>query len=188
MVTKKGEEVKVNPVINISLVTDLHTKAIDTHQYLLQTSNHPPHVHRNLPFSLGLCLRVIVSEEETLEARLGELKGYLKRRGYNNRTIDIQFDKVRALPREVALQLRVQPRSGAKRTPLVATWDQHWPDFRTLLEQAFPILASSDRLRHIFSLPLVSYQRPANLRNLLVHTRPANATAPSIGPICTYPC
>ena len=43
------------------IVTDLYEKPTNTHQYLLPSSNHPPHVHRNLPYGLGIRFRTIVS-------------------------------------------------------------------------------------------------------------------------------
>ena len=82
-------------IVNSSIITDLYTKATDTHQYLCPTSNHPPHVHRNLPYSLALRLRVIVSKDEVFQSCLGELKAHLFRRGYTYQSIEAQLQKVR---------------------------------------------------------------------------------------------
>ena len=76
------------------LSTDLFTKAADTHQYLLLTSNHPPHVHRNLPYSLGLRLLTIVSDRATLQRRLEELALFLKQRDYQPALIAEKFQRV----------------------------------------------------------------------------------------------
>ena len=59
------------------LVTDLYEKPTNTHQYLLPSSNHPPHVHRDLPYGLAIRIRTIVSEQETLEVRLNGLSTFL---------------------------------------------------------------------------------------------------------------
>ena len=60
------------------LVADLFTKPTDTHQYLLPSSNHPSNAHQNLPYGLAIRLRVIVSENTTLDKRLGQLANFSK--------------------------------------------------------------------------------------------------------------
>ena len=45
--------------------------------------NKDPHICKNLPYGLGLRLRVIISEQETLELRLKELSAFLTARGYS---------------------------------------------------------------------------------------------------------
>ena len=65
------------------LPTDVHVKASNTHQYLLPTSNHPPHVHQHLPYGLGIRLCAIVSDQDVFEDRLQELAKFLVNRGYS---------------------------------------------------------------------------------------------------------
>ena len=45
--------------------TDLYTKPTDKHQYLLQSSCHPLHTKRAIPFSLAHLLRRICSSDES---------------------------------------------------------------------------------------------------------------------------
>lgn len=80
-----------------SISTDLHTKQIDTstHQYLLPSSDHPPHAHRGLPYGLGIRIKTIVSGE-VLERSLEELATILAARNYPRRLIDRPLDRVRA--------------------------------------------------------------------------------------------
>ena len=68
---------------NGTITTDLYTKATDKHQYLLQSSCHPKHTKRAIPFSLALRLRRICSSDDTFTLRTNELKTYLNKRGYN---------------------------------------------------------------------------------------------------------
>ena len=165
-------------VENSSIVTDLFMKATDTDQFFLPTSNHPPHVRRTLPQSLALRLRVIVSKDAAFKRRLRDLRGAAKGRGYLNRTIDeqLQFDRVRCLPRVAALQRREQVRE-VQRTPLVTTWDPQLPNFSGLLKQAQPILRFDIRLSEVYAQPLVALQRPPNLRSLVVCTKPSRGPA-----------
>ena len=142
-------------IVNSSIITDLYTKATNTHQYLCPTSNHPPHVHRNLPYSLALRLRVIVSEDEVFQSRLGELKAHSLRRGCSYQSIEAQFQKVRQMPREVVLQRKKTcgSRSGSHTT--CHQMGPRWPSFNRLLQQAFPILRSCEKLRHSLAFGLI---------------------------------
>ena len=70
-------------LINGKITTDLDTKPTDKHQYLLQSSCHPKHTKRAIPFSLALRLRRICSSDDTFTKRTTELKTYLNKRGYN---------------------------------------------------------------------------------------------------------
>ena len=85
------------------IVTDLYEKPTNTHQYLLLSSNHPSHVHRNLPYGLGIRIRTIVSAQETLEVRLNELSTFLWQRGYSASLVNSQLDRVRAKSRDSIL-------------------------------------------------------------------------------------
>ena len=150
------------------IASDLYTKPTDSHQYLLPSSNHPPHVHEHLPYGLALRLRQIVSEDNLFHARLLELKAFLEARGYKSSNVQSQLDKAAATPRTTALECR--RRDPTERIPLVCDWNEHLPDLGRLLRQFQPILQSTDDLASCFSqTPLLSYRRPRNLRDILVH-------------------
>ena len=74
-------------LINGKITTDLYTKPTDKHQYLLQSSCHPKHTKRAIPFSLALRLRRICSSDDTFTQHTTELKTYLNKRGYNPRLL-----------------------------------------------------------------------------------------------------
>ena len=171
-----------------SISSDLYTKPTDTHQYLVPSSDHPPHVHKHLPYGLGIRLRAIVSDDTRLEHRLSELTAFLTARGYSKPTVEEQLDRVRATPRDRVLNC-TKRRLGTNRTALVCTWNTRLPAFSELLRDSFPILQSNEHLRSVFDFPLVSYRRPRNLRNLLVspsteQIRKARAPQPD----GTFPC
>ena len=86
-----------------SISSDLYTKPTDTHQYLLPSSDHPPHVHKHLPYGLGIRLRAIVSDDTRLEHRLSELTAFFTARGYSKPAVEEQLDRVRATPRDRVL-------------------------------------------------------------------------------------
>ena len=172
---------------NSHIITDLFEKPTNTHQYLLPSSSHPPHVHRNLPYGLGIRIRAIVSEPDTLNRRLDELCRFLKKRGFSESVINHQLTKVRSIPREEVLVSRKGQQKNENRVPLVCTWHPALVSLPHLLRSAFPIMETNYRLKNLFDVPLVSFRRPKNLRDLLVHTRP---TPPRLNcaPPGTYPC
>ena len=172
-----------------SITSDLFTKPTDTHQYLLPSSDHPAHVHRHLPFGLGMRLRAIVSDDAKLEDRLAELTGFLKARGYSEDVIKSQLTKVQSIPRSQILSSSRRHTNDNNWIPLVCRWNSHLPPLDKLLRESFPILQSNPHLRNTFDLPLVAYKRPRNLRDLLTSRPRADPIGPSKDrPNGTFPC
>ena len=62
-------------------------------------SCHLPHVNRAISYSQGLRLKRVFNSENAFEKRLGELKGFLVKRGYCSDYVDNQFDRVREVNR-----------------------------------------------------------------------------------------
>ena len=67
--------------------TDLYVKPTDTHHYLLSSSCHPYHTKRSIPYSLGLRLRRICSNDTAFNKGRDELAEHLKKRGYKEKLI-----------------------------------------------------------------------------------------------------
>ena len=72
-------------------------KPTDKHQYLLQSSCHPPYTKRAIPFSLALRLRLICSSDESFTLRANELIKYLNDRGYNLSFLKKEIQRVHAI-------------------------------------------------------------------------------------------
>ena len=171
-----------------SISSDLYTKPTDTHQYLLPSSDHPPHAHKHLPYGLGIRLRAVVADDTQLEHRLSELTAFLTARGYSKPAVEEELDRVRATPRDRVLNC-TKRRLGTNRTALVCTWNTRLPALWELLRDSFPILQSNEHLRSVFDFPVVSYRRPKNLRNLLVSpSTEQSRKARSPQPDGTFPC
>ena len=171
---------------NGRISSDLFTKPTDSHQYLLPSSNHPPHVHEHLPYGLALRIRQIVSSDDRLRTRLAELRDFLLDRGYNEVAIQEQFERAAGVPRQQTLQKR--RRVTNNRVPLVCSWDERLPDLRQILRQYFPVLQSEASLEQCFtSPPLLSFRRTRNLRDILVYGTQKNTSAQD-APIGTHKC
>ena len=115
--------------------------------------------------------------DERLHVRLQELKSFLLERGYSGPDVDQQFTKAVRVPRLVALQAK---KVSGDRVPLVCEWNERLPNLGGLIQQFLPVLQSDENLSTCFSAPpLLSYRRPRNLRDLLVHTVCKNPDHPS---------
>ncbi|XP_078362365.1 uncharacterized protein LOC144646592 [Oculina patagonica] len=156
---------------NGKIETDLYSKPTDKHQYLLNTSSHPYHTKRSIPYSLALRLRRICSTENFFEHRVKELQQYLVKRGYKQRFISEQIDRARLVSRAESLQEHTRE-TRSDRVPLVITYNPALRNIQKILHNKQPLLNSSSNCKEIFKeTPVVSYRRSPNLRDLLVRAK-----------------
>ena len=101
--------------------TGLFAKPTDTHQYLLRSSCHPHHSKRSIPYSLGLRLRRICSDDTAFNKRCHELAEHLKKRGYKEKLIQRENNKARQVPRDQALKPSVPKNKCNHSIPFVVT-------------------------------------------------------------------
>jgi len=151
-------QVKLTP--NNTIIIDLFTKPTDKHLYLQPASCHPRHITKNIPYSLGLRLRRICSEDDTLNKRTHELKQQLFNRGYKESNISTQINKAKNVKREDALQYNIN-KSKSNRVPLVVTYHPDLPYLNSIMKKHWPIIQSHPRLQNALpELPIVSHRRP----------------------------
>ena len=74
-------------LIDWELKTDLFVKPTGTHQFLDPTSCHPYHCKKGVPYSQGLRLDRICSDNDTFDTLCNELEKSLMERGYNEKII-----------------------------------------------------------------------------------------------------
>ena len=77
------------------LITDVHIKPTDTHQYLHASSCHVFHSKKSIPFSQALRFNRICSENAFFDKRYNELEVWLKSRGYSDKMVRSQILKAR---------------------------------------------------------------------------------------------
>ena len=100
--------------------TDIYNKPTDKHQYLSPQSCHPKHCTKSIPYSQALRIKRICSNEQTTKKRLGELKCHLKKRGYNNASINHCFNKASDIDRKDLIQYK--EKNANNRVPFVITY------------------------------------------------------------------
>ena len=125
------------------VVTDLHVKPTDKHQFLCMDSCHPKHCKTAIPYSQALRLRRICSEDENFLKRVRDLKSYFLKRGYTEQLLNFQIQRALDTPREACLQPKRNQDKSA-RTPLVVTYHPALPSFCSTTRCHLPILHASE--------------------------------------------
>ena len=155
--------------------TDIFYKPTDSKQYLLYTSCHPKHTRNSIPYNLARRLKMIISEETTLNSRLNELKVFLTKRKYPLKLIEDAIEKVHCLDRSTLLRNH-NTSEESDIIPYVTTFNPNNPEIYPTIEQFKPILQRNHELHETFKdkVFLKSKRQPPNLKRLLTKARFTN--------------
>ena len=156
-----------------TISTDVYCKPTDTHQYLMSTSCHPGHVKKSIFYSQGLRLKRIVSERDQSGERIQELKGWMKKRGYDEKSLDNDIQKINQ--RDRSALLKKVPKTQSNAAPrLILTFHP------ALSSRIFPTLKHIQRYlgkhRDLSALfnnepPKVTWRNAKSLKQHLVHSK-----------------
>lgn len=145
---------------NGTIITDLHTKQTDKHQFLSPKSCHPKHCSCGIPFSQALRIKRICSTENTQNARLGQLHKHLVVRGYNNNIIDSPFERANKTSRQELLEYK-DKNKAANRTSLVLTYHPDFKNVSSIVQKHWKIIENDSNLKKVFSSPpVMAFRRP----------------------------
>ena len=134
---------------NNCIKTDIYYKPSDTKQYLLFNSCHPKHTRLNIPYNLARRLCTIVSDKETLDERIKELKKILLERNYPKNVIDTGISKATALNIQELRQIR--PKENKQDViAFVSTYNPRNPEVFNTIFQNFPVLKQDPRMKQVF--------------------------------------
>ena len=81
--------------LNGQIITDLHIKSTDRHQYLHYTLSHPHHTKKSIVYSQALRVSQICSFEENFKRSRNQMKLWFLNMGYPKRLIDTKVEKVK---------------------------------------------------------------------------------------------
>ncbi|XP_015197558.2 uncharacterized protein [Lepisosteus oculatus] len=166
------------------LSTSVYYKPTDSHSYLLYSSFHPNHTKNSLPFSQFLRLRRLCSDDIDFENQALEMYSFFINRGYPSSVIDRALARAKNTPRTIN---PIRNSRLNNRIPLVLPYHPNTLPIPRTINQNFSILQDDPSIGALFSdHPIISYRRPPNLRNLLVHSsldRPQQPSTPG-----TFPC
>ena len=149
------------------LDTSVHAKKTNNHQYIEYSSCHPIPCKKGIPFSQAKRYRRIISNDETFEKELENLKSYFLKRKYPFHIIDNAFQKVRVLPRDMALTETVK--SDKKLVPYVITYNPSLPNIGEIINKA---MSEKQSVKYVFQhKPILAFKRPQNLGDILIHSK-----------------
>ena len=129
-------DVKVTLTEEGKLMTDVFSK--NSHSYLPPDSCHPPSVFKGMLIGMGRRLRMICSEDKTLEERIDEYAKYLVVSGWKLKDAVKGLKEGADIPREKALQ-KCSKKKG-KKLAWVTTWDPRVPDKSSIIKNNLKLL------------------------------------------------
>ena len=100
---KRTRKIYVKFLLKVSLtkgklITDLHIKPTDCHQYLHYSSGHPEHAKRSIVYSQLLRVSRICSRENDFNRHKYNMKIWFKKRGYPGNITENEMKKVKFPP------------------------------------------------------------------------------------------
>ena len=177
--------------------TDLYQKPGKVCQLLLPSSAHPSHICKSLPLSIAYRLRRLCSLDDQSICAWQDLRQHLnlrkakiatfptqitsrfeqqllalKSRGYKERAVLYQFQKVLLKPREEVMK-KVERPEEEKAIILALPFDRRLPDAAGILQQHYKLLVqrNPEVKEWMTRAPMVAHLRPANLRDVLVRAK-----------------
>ena len=153
------------------LETDIYYKETDRKQYLLFTSCHPRHTKLSIPYNLARRLRTIISEQNTLEIRLNELKSILLTQKYPKKLIQNGIDRAMQLDQKTLRN--VTEKTSESVITYVSTHNPKNPEIFSVINFNLPILQEDPKMNKVLSnFKLIKSKRqPNNLKQLLTKAK-----------------
>ena len=155
---------------NNKVETEIYSKPIDAHLYLLPKSCHPSLTAKNIPYSLARRIKRICSTEEYFEKLAQILKTHLTNRKYSVKTIDSAIQKTRNTSRsQMSTYKNIKLNS---RSPIfTTTFHPCLPDIKSTFKHFNYIKDNNDNLALTFKEPpLITYRRGPTLGTILSET------------------
>ena len=136
-----------------TLETDIYYKPTDTHNYVQFGSFHPHKTLTNIPFSLARRICLIVSDKNTRDYRLRELKGFLMNKRYPEAVIDSSIERASLLGCEDLLKSSLQTQTFSPENkstmPFVYTNNSRNPDVLQIVRRGMDLFLPSERMKTV---------------------------------------
>ena len=128
------------------ITTDVHSK--HCHSYLPPNSCHAPSVYKGLITSVGTRLRILCSNDQSLQERISEYAGYFEMSGWKRDTAERELKKGANTDRHKAL---FKPRrKPSKKHAWVTTFDPRFPSKTEIIKRNLHLLYSDPENKKIF--------------------------------------
>ena len=145
------------------IITDIYFKETDSKQYLNFHSCHPKHTKTSIPYNLARRICTIVSDKDTQQKRLLELRISLQKRNYPNTVINEGFKKATSIPRNLLLTTKEKEEEDV--LPYVSTYNPNNTEMFGILKGNIHILSNDQTMREALaeSKIIKSKRQPPNL-------------------------
>ena len=159
---------------NQQLLTTIHYKATDSHQYLPFNSCHPRHTKVSIPYAQARRLCTIIDDISLRDKRLEEMKEFFLARGYPLGLINDGIKKAISIPQQTLRQ--VQPKSQKDVLPFVFTHNPRNPNLTPLVKSTLNILKQDPHMNDVLQSTtfVPSRRQPPNLGRLLTRAKFTN--------------
>ena len=155
---------------NGKLLTDIYYKDTDSHEYLPNSSCHPRHTRRNIPYTLARNIYTIVDDPGRLRFRLNELYMWLRNKNYSVDLINSSFSSLSKIDKKV---LRTPTtKESDKLLVFVQTHNPKNPQVFGKMLEKLSLLRESEKYKNLFEgVEIIKSERqPQNLGQMLQHS------------------
>ena len=137
------------------LITEIYSKAIDSHEYLNPKSCHPPSVANNNPLRVALRVRRNCSDrienDKIFKRNLVEYKAHLMHSGYKSNLIDRKFLKVVKKKRSKAIANKKEDlKCRSRKYNYVTDFDPGFPNIMSTIQSCLPTLHEDPQCKEMF--------------------------------------
>ena len=155
--------------INLSnghLMTNMHVKPTDRHQYLDYSSPHHNHIKRSVVYSQTLRPRRLCSLESEFLKHCTKMKSWFLKRGYPENMIDEEMKKVKSSEKSS------NNSKGSKGVPFVVIYHPSLNCLSRILKENLSILYMNREAKAVFSPGLmVSFRSARRISSYLVRAK-----------------
>ena len=167
-------DVTVSKSDDLGFVTEvyMYVKSTNIHQYVEYSSCHPISCKNDIPFSQCKRYRRIISDDDKFDESVSQLRDFFLERNYPENVVDHALDQVSSLSQEQALQFSDKSRNK-NLIPFVVEYNPSLSNIGLILNKYWDLLQIShkDSVKYVHEYkPILTFKRPRNLRDFLVHS------------------
>ena len=133
---------------------------------MLPRSCHPPHIHKNIPYSLALRIKRICSRDSDFIKRSNELRRMLLARKYKLKDINVAIDRAATMNRKELLKIK-NTKTNSK-TNFVFPFCPQLPSISKVINRHHKQMSTDPELKRVFKSGFqTAYSRDKNLKEYI---------------------
>ena len=151
---------------NGKIISDMHVKDTDRHQYLHYNSAHPAHIKKSIIYSQTLRVSRICSLEDDFIKHKEEMRSWFLKREYPNAVISTKMDKVDFYRSKTA------QKTNKSCVPLVVTYHPLLNAITNIIHSNMYLLRMDHEVKSVFTPgPMISFRSARKLSSYLVRAK-----------------